>query len=107
MRAIEADPRDGRAWLALARGEAKRRNFEQAVGLFKRGLKYSPENVHLLQAYGVCLEKAGRPMLAMKLCADRAPRAPRAPAASVAQQRRVPPPRAHHLALSTKYEKSL
>ena len=67
VRAIESDPRDGRAWLALARGEAKRRNFEQAVGLFKRGLKYSPENVHLLQAYGVCLEKAGRPMLAMKL----------------------------------------
>ena len=67
LRAIALDPRDGRAWLALARRESQRRNFDKAVELFKRGLKFCPTNVHLLQAYGVCLEKAQRPQLAMKL----------------------------------------
>eukprot|EP00639_Heterosigma_akashiwo_P034628 CAMPEP_0194725794 /NCGR_PEP_ID=MMETSP0296-20130528/28570_1 /TAXON_ID=39354 /ORGANISM="Heterosigma akashiwo, Strain CCMP2393" /LENGTH=327 /DNA_ID=CAMNT_0039630467 /DNA_START=316 /DNA_END=1295 /DNA_ORIENTATION=+ len=64
---LELDPRDGRAWLALARHESRRKRFEVAEKLFLKGLTYSRGNPYLLQAYGVMEEQRGNSVKALEL----------------------------------------
>lgn len=54
------NPRDGRAWLGLARILWKRGDKVNAERTYKEGLYFDQKNPYLLQAYSVLLEKTGR-----------------------------------------------
>lgn len=69
--AVELDPFDGRAWLALARHEmVVLKNPARAREIFQNALQACPRNPYLLQALGVLEEKQGDLTAARRLFAE-------------------------------------
>lgn len=67
-RAMEMDPKDGRAWVAMGNYESKtKRNPNRAREMYNEGLESCPGNAYLLQALGILEQRQGDLSLAMEL----------------------------------------
>ena len=66
-RCQELDPSDGRAWLAMAKYQARIGAYDEAERTLRSGLKWEPESAFLLQTYGWLQEKRGAPDEALAL----------------------------------------
>ena len=67
QRCQELDPGDGRAWLAMAKYQARIGAYDEAERTLRSGLKWEPESAFLLQTYGWLQEKRGAPDEALTL----------------------------------------
>jgi len=67
QRCQELDPGDGRAWLAMAKYQARIGAYDEAERTLRMGLKWEPESAFLLQTYGWLQEKRGAPDEALTL----------------------------------------
>ena len=59
-RCQQLDPCDGRAWIAMAKHQAKMGAFAEAEATMQEGLRWEPGSAYLLQSYGQLQERRGR-----------------------------------------------
>ena len=67
IKCSELDPSDGRAWLAMAKYQAKLGAYAEAEKTLQSGLKWEPGSAYLLQTYGWLQERRGLPDEALDL----------------------------------------